>query len=65
MIMTHLEFRAALAALSLSQVRAAKLFGVTARAARSWALGENKIPQSVAILLRLLTAGRIGLTDLE
>lgn len=62
--MTHLEFRAALAALGLSQVRAAKLFGVTDRAARSWALGENKIPQSVAILLQLLLNGKIGLADL-
>lgn len=63
--MTHTEFRGALDRLGLSQIRAAKLFGVTDRASRSWALGENKIPQSVAILLRLLTAGKITLLDLN
>ena len=63
--MTPAQFRTALDRLGLSQVRAAKLFGVTDRASRSWALGENKIPHAVAILLRLLVTDKITIADLS
>ena len=52
--MTPAEYRDALAALSLSQVRAASLFGVDARTSRRWALGEAAVPRMVALVLRLM-----------
>ena len=52
--MTPSEYRAALAALGLSQVGAAKLFKVNERTSRRWALGEQEIPEAVAIALRLM-----------
>jgi DNA-binding transcriptional regulator YiaG len=63
--MTPTQFRAALDRLGLSQVRAATIFGVTDRASRSWALGENKIPHAVAVLLRLLVTGKITIADCQ
>lgn len=52
--MTPAEYRDALAALALSQVRAAALFGVDARTSRRWALGEAAVPRMVALALRLM-----------
>ena len=52
--MTPDQYRAALAALALSQVRAAALFGVDARTSRRWALGEKPVPRMVALVLRLM-----------
>jgi DNA-binding transcriptional regulator YiaG len=46
------QYRAAIAALGLSQHMAAALLGVTDRTGRNWALGKTRIPGSVAILLR-------------
>jgi len=63
--MTPQEFRAALDRLGLSQVRAAKLFGVDQKAARNWAAGRNKVPYSVAILLRLMVDRKIAPDDLR
>lgn len=51
--MTPEEYKAALAALDLSQVGAAKLLGVDERTSRRWALGERAIPGSVSLALRL------------
>ncbi len=51
--MDHQQYRAALAALGLSQVDAARLLGVNARTSRHWALGERGVPPPVAILLRV------------
>ncbi len=63
--MTANQFRAALSRLDLSQVGAAKLLGADPRTARRWALGERPIPNDVAILLRLLLAGKITTKDVE
>ena len=52
--MTPAEYRIALADLGLSQVGAAKLFGVHERTSRRWAAGDLDIPQGVAIALRLM-----------
>lgn len=57
--MTQTEYRAALAALALSQVRAAALFGVDARTSRRWALGEAAVPRVVALALRSMAAGGV------
>lgn len=63
--MTANQFRAAIGRLDLSQVGAAKLVGADPRTARRWALGERSIPECVAILLRLLLAGKITVADVE
>ncbi len=62
--MTAKQFQAAIDRLGLSQVGAAKLFGADPRTARRWALGERSIPESVAILLRLMLAGKISADDI-
>lgn len=53
------QFREALAALDLSQVGAATLFGVNDRTARRWASGEQNIPRAVALALLLMAKHRI------
>jgi hypothetical protein len=63
--MTAKQFQAAIDRLGLSQVRAAKLFGSDPRTARRWALGEREVPACVAIVLRLLLAGKIAVEDVE
>ena len=49
----------------LSQVGTARLLGADPRTARRWALGESEIPDSVAILLRLLITKKITTKDVE
>lgn len=63
--MTPKQFRAALRSLGLSQAAAAALVGADPRTARRWALDEVAIPECVAILLRLLVAGKITVADIE
>ena len=48
------EFRAAIAALGLSQVAAAEALEVDARTVRRWALGEREIPGPVRVALRCM-----------
>ena len=52
--MTATEYRDALSRVGLTQVGAAKLFGVNPRTSQRWALGEQDIPRAVAIALRLM-----------
>lgn len=49
--MTPTEYRAAIAALGLSQGGAARALGVDARTSRRWALGEQEPPIPVQRLL--------------
>ncbi len=63
--MTPNQFRTALDRLGLSQAKAAALVGADPRTARRWALGEVGIPECVAILLRLMLAGKITIEDVE
>lgn len=63
--MTATQFRAALARLELSQLGAARLFGVGERTPRRWASGEADVPPPVAILLRLMLAGKVRTVDVE
>ena len=58
--MTADEFRAAIAALGLSQVDAATALEVDARTVRRWALGERVIPGPVRVALRCMAALRAG-----
>jgi hypothetical protein len=63
--MTALQFRAAIKRLGLSQAGAAALVGADPRTGRRWALDERSVPECVAILLRLLLAGKITTADVE
>lgn len=63
--MTANQFRAALGRLDLSQAGAANLVGADPRTGRRWALGERQVPECVAILLRLLLAGKITIEDVD
>jgi hypothetical protein len=63
--MTALQFRHAIRRLGLSQAGAASLVGADPRTGRRWALDERKVPECVAILLRLLIAGKITQADIE
>lgn len=64
-MVTAKQFQAAIDRLGLSQVGAARLFGSDPRTARRWALGERSIPEPVAIILRLMLAGKITADDIE
>jgi hypothetical protein len=57
--MTNLEYRAAIAALGLSQGGAARLLGVDQRTSARWALAEREIPEPVSRFLRFLVAAKI------
>lgn len=50
------EFRAALAALGLSQVAAASALEVDERTVRRWIAGERAIPGPARVALRLMAA---------
>ncbi len=59
------QLRRALERLELSQTGAARLFGVTDRTVRTWASGQGRIPESIAILLRLMLQGKVTAEDIE
>lgn len=63
--MTANQFRAALDKIGLSQLGAARLFHAGERTPRRWASGEAAVPPTVAVLLRLLVAGKITTMDIE
>ena len=63
--MTAKQFQAAIDRLGMSQVGAARLVGADPRTARRWALGERDVPECVAILLRLMLAGKMTAEDIE
>jgi DNA-binding transcriptional regulator YiaG len=58
--MTAEQFRAALAALGMTQAAFARLALVDARTVRRWALGERDVPGPVIALLRLLGERRVA-----
>lgn len=57
------QYRAALTRLGLTQVGAAKAFGIGERTSRRWA--KHGVPAKAAALLRLLLAGRITVEDVR
>jgi DNA-binding transcriptional regulator YiaG len=52
------EYSAAIEALGLSQIAAAKLLGVDGRTSRRWVSGERDVPEPAARFLRYLIATR-------
>lgn len=63
--MTANQYRAALKKLGLSQRGFAKLVGSGERTSRRWALGEAEVPECIAILLRLMLAGKVTAEDVR
>ena len=63
--MTPEQYRKALTKLDLTQVAAGDLFRVGHRTSRRWALGEARIPWTVALLLRLMVKRRLTLEEME
>jgi hypothetical protein len=61
--MTPKQYRAAIERLGLSQEGAGVLFGVTKRTGQNWV--ANGPPPPVAILIRLMLAGKITETDVH
>lgn len=61
--MTANQYRTALSRLGLSQVGAARLFGVNDVTSRRWA--KDGVSGTVAILLRLMVAGKVSIEDVE
>ncbi|MFM7066649.1 MAG: helix-turn-helix domain-containing protein [Gammaproteobacteria bacterium] len=54
--MGEAEYRDAIAALGYSQQAFARLVGASPRTGQKWALGETRVPGSVALIIRLLMA---------
>ena len=63
--MTGKELKRALERLEVSQLGAGRLLGVDGRTVRAWIADAARIPESVAILVRLLAAGKIAIADIE
>ena len=63
--MTANQFRQALDRLGFSQLGAARLFKSNDRTVRRWAIGERAVPVTVAIMLKLMLAGKITVADIE
>jgi DNA-binding transcriptional regulator YdaS (Cro superfamily) len=63
--MTSAEFRAAIAALGMSQGAAAEFLGVSLRSVHGWARGGYPVPETVAKLIGLMVDRKIGPDDLR
>ena len=63
--MNFFEYRQSLAALNLSQVKAAHFLGVEPRTSRRWALGEAPVPIHVGILLFLMIEMGLSVADVN
>jgi hypothetical protein len=63
--MTQHQFRTTLDRLGLTQVGIARMLHGDERTFRRYALGEAKVPTTLAIILRLLELGRIGERDIS
>jgi hypothetical protein len=59
------EFRATLDALSITQTRIARLFDVTTRHVRRWQHGDRNVPHTVGLVVNLLAAGVITVSQAE
>jgi hypothetical protein len=63
--MTPNQYKAAIAALGLSQERAGDWLGVGRRTSQGWALGEYPVPEPVAKLLRLCVKMKLDPEDVK
>lgn len=63
--MTSAQYQSSLKRLGLDRFDAQRLFGSNKRTCERWWYGETRVPPAVAILLRLLTSGKITVADLS
>lgn len=63
--MTPTQYKAHIAALGLSQVRAAQFLGVAPRTSQGWAIGESPVPEAVAKLLRTMLKLKLKPEDIR
>jgi hypothetical protein len=63
--MTSAQYRTAIKALGLSQERAGDWLGIGRRTSQSYALGETRIPEPVAKLLRLTIELKLDPDDIR
>ena len=63
--MTPSQYRAAIKTLGLSQERAGDWLGIGRRTSQSYALGETRIPEPVAKLLRLTVELKLDPDDIR
>jgi len=63
--MTAKQYRAAIAALGLSQVGAARFLGVDGRTSRRWIAGERPVPEPVSRFLRYMVAAKVTPEQVE
>jgi hypothetical protein len=59
------EFRATLGVLGLTQRRVAEIFNVAPRSIRRWQSGDRRVPHGIALVMRLLAAEVITITQAE
>lgn len=52
--MNGMEYRTAIAGIGMTQVGAARFFGVDGRTSRKWIAGEFPVPPAVSMLLRVM-----------
>lgn len=63
--MTPNQYRKALEALKLSQVRAGAFLGISSRTSQGYALGEYPVPEAIAKLLRLMVRLKLKPEEIE
>jgi hypothetical protein len=63
--MTPNQYRKAIEALGLSQVRAGLFLGVSPRTSQGYALGEFPVPEAIAKLLRLMVRLNLNPDDVK
>jgi hypothetical protein len=63
--MTANQYRAALDKLGIPVIGVVDLFGVSKRQAQRFASGEAPVPKLVAVVVKLLVNGKIGMEDLR
>jgi len=63
--MSMKEYRTAIDRLGLTQAAAADFLGISHRQSRAYALGEFKVPKSIAVLLRLMIRDKLTPDDID
>lgn len=63
--MTPKQYAEAIDRLGLSQRGAAAFLGVDERTSRKWIAGDNRVPESVAMLLRLMIKLKLKPEDVK
>ena len=63
--MTPKQYAEAIERVGLSQRAAGKFLGVDERTSRKWVAGDNRVPESVAMLLRLMIRLKLKVEDVK